>query len=107
MAHKRISDSPIHPIMDMSTPSKNKMIEILDRIDESIEVGKPVYIHCWGGRGRTGTVVGCYLARHGYASGWKILEIIRDLRENTKDIVQPSPETSSQSFMIKTWVGGE
>jgi len=54
------------PIKDMRTSSRIEMIEILDRIDQSIENGKPVYIHCWGGRGRTGTVVGCYLARHGY-----------------------------------------
>jgi len=53
------------PIKDMRTSSRIEMIQTLDRIDESIEHGRPVYIHCWGGRGRTGTVVGSYLARHG------------------------------------------
>ena len=27
-----------------------------------------VYVHCRGGIGRTGTTIGCYLARHGFAS---------------------------------------
>ena len=95
------------PIMDMKTTSRIGMIQILDQIDESIEHGRPVYIHCWGGRGRTGTVVGCYLARHGYASDRKILEIIKDFRKNTEDHNQPSPETSVQIDMVLSWVGGE
>jgi protein-tyrosine phosphatase len=35
------------------------MTTILDAIDESMTAGKPVYVHCWGGMGRTGTVIGC------------------------------------------------
>ncbi|MBA3406233.1 MAG: dual specificity protein phosphatase family protein [Gemmatimonadaceae bacterium] len=27
--------------------------------------GHSIYVHCWGGVGRTGTVVGCYIVRHG------------------------------------------
>ena len=34
----------------------------LTQRDEGLE---PVYVHCWGGIGRTGTVVGCWLVRHG------------------------------------------
>jgi len=91
------------PIKDMRTSSRIEMIEILDRIDQSIENGKPVYIHCWGGRGRTGTVVGCYLARRGYASEQKVLELIKDLRNYTEDHDQPSPETSGQIDMLLSW----
>jgi len=95
------------PIRDMKTSSRIGMIHILDRIDQSIEHGRPVYIHCWGGRGRTGTVVGCYLARHGYASGQKVLELIRDFRKNTEDYNKPSPETSAQIDMVFSWVEEE
>src|SRR5690606_8684965 len=51
-------------IPDMGTPAAARMAEILDTIDRSLYDGA-VYVHCWGGRGRTGTVVGCHFVRHG------------------------------------------
>ena len=95
------------PIKDTWVPARIEMIEILDRIDVSIEGGKPVYVHCWGGRGRTGTVVGCYLVRHGLASGRNVLKMIQDLRKNTEDHHTPSPETSPQIDMVLSWVEAE
>ena len=50
-------------------PYPGMMVTILDHIDHAISQEKPVFVHCWGGKGRTGTVVGCFLARHGKASG--------------------------------------
>lgn len=44
--------------------SKAQMIEILDTIDAALVSGDTVYVHCWGGVGRTGTVIGCWIARH-------------------------------------------
>ena len=41
------------------------MSDILDAIDAALRDGKTVYVHCWGGVGRTGTVIGCWLVRHG------------------------------------------
>jgi protein-tyrosine phosphatase len=52
------------PIMDLSVPTERHLTRILNQIDMCIKHGKPVYVHCWGGIGRTGTVVGCYLMRH-------------------------------------------
>ena len=95
------------PIKDTWVPSRIEMIEILDRIDDSINDGKPVYAHCWGGRGRTGTVAGCYLARHGLATGRNILKMIQDLRKNTEDHHMPSPETPQQVDMVLSWVEAE
>ena len=45
-----------HPVKDMNVPTRQEMIRILNKIDASIYEGKPVYLHCLGGRGRTGTV---------------------------------------------------
>ena len=83
------------------------MSQILDSIDRTIHNNKPVYVHCWGGRGRTGTVAGCYLARHGIAANEKVLNLIQELRKATEDYTQPSPETSQQCDMVISWVEGE
>ena len=93
-------------IEDMNVPGKQKMIDILDRIDTCIGSDKPVFIHCWGGRGRTGTVVGCYLVRHGIATGEQVLEKIRTLRENTLNADFPSPMTREQAQMVVNWKEG-
>ena len=44
--------------------SQQQTAGILDAIDKALEDGKNVYVHCWGGIGRDGTVVGCWLVRH-------------------------------------------
>ena len=95
------------PIRDTWIPSRIEMVEILDRIDDSINDGKPVYVHCWGGRGRTGTVAGCYMARHALSSGRNILEMVQELRKNTEDHLMASPETSQQVDMVLSWVEAE
>lgn len=95
------------PIRDMRIPFRPEMGRILDRIDASIAQGQPVYVHCWGGIGRTGTVVGCFLARHGYADGHQVLNMISDLRADTRDAHRTSPETNEQEEMVLSWVEGE
>ena len=89
-------------IKDVSVPSPNAMKMILDEIDRSIDQGRPVYVHCWGGRGRTGTVVGCYLVRHGL-TGREALEQIGFLRRNEATGDLPSPQTETQINMVLSW----
>jgi hypothetical protein len=50
---------------DGGIPEPRLMSAILDVIDASIAAREAIYIHCWGGHGRTSTVVGCFLVRHG------------------------------------------
>lgn len=95
------------PIPDMNVPSKKQMIKILDAVDEAIERDTPVYVHCWGGLGRTGTVVGCYLARHGIASGKDCLTKINELRRNDPTVQLSSPQTRQQAEMVLTWRIGQ
>ena len=64
-----------HPIPDMGTPTAGHVMQILDDIDAARADGGTVYVHCWGGVGRTGTVVGCWLVRHGLDDGDAIATI--------------------------------
>ena len=95
------------PIKDMWIPTRIEMAAILNTLDKNIQAGKPVYLHCLGGVGRTGTVVGCYLARHGYASGQKVLKLIQQLRQHTPTHDRSSPETGRQIDLVLSWVEGE
>lgn len=95
-----------YPIPDFSTTSQAGMVEILDMIDRALSAGRNVYMHCLGGRGRTGTVVGCYLVRHGIPPD-QALEKIQELREGMPNEDRPSPENENQRRMVKQWTKGK
>lgn len=59
-----------------------------------------VYIHCWGGVGRTGTVVGCMLADRGHDYD-AILATIKTLRAGTKKSNRPCPESHEQLEVLR------
>jgi protein tyrosine/serine phosphatase len=92
------------PIHDYSIPdSDNLTSEILDLIDKTIKENGMVYLHCWGGIGRTGTVVGCWLSRHGYP-GKNALQRLHTLwQQCPKSSYRNSPESKEQEQYIINW----
>ncbi len=80
-------------------------MRILDTLDGALAAGHIVYLHCWGGIGRTGTVVGCHLVRHGMTSEQALAEIAR-LRRDTPDAGKVSPETPAQTRLVLRWRPG-
>jgi Swiss Army Knife protein, DSP-PTPase phosphatase domain len=94
-----------HPIPDMGTVPHARYAETLDRIDCERASGGCVYVHCWGGVGRTGTVIGCWLARHGRDGGNPIARIA-ELRSSTTDWFVPSPQTPHQTAVVRGWRRG-
>jgi hypothetical protein len=94
------------PIPDRSVPSVWTLRCILDVLDRSITDENPVFVHCWAGRGRTGTVVGCYLKRHGHTSDDDVIARIAELRRLMPNGRDSSPHTPAQVRMVKTWRKG-
>jgi protein-tyrosine phosphatase len=92
------------PIRDVSTPTSAELTtKILDAIDNHNLQGGTVYLHCWGGVGRTGVIVGCWLARHGY-KGEIALHRLRELWQKCpKSARRKSPETEQQEQYIVCW----
>lgn len=92
------------PIRDVSVTTPDAMRTILDIIDLSLEANRPVYVHCLGGVGRTGTVIGCWLRRHGLANRDDVLAILADLRRaHVERSNRTSPETPAQREMVRDW----
>jgi len=91
-------------ITDHSIPTPAIMRAILDVIDEAQNVGRKVYVHCWGGVGRTGTVVGCYLVRHGHTGQEALAQLADWWKDMPKSRFWPhTPETRQQIKFIRNW----
>jgi hypothetical protein len=90
------------PVGDMRVPVPEVMSRILDAVDEALDASRIVYLHCYGGLGRTGTAVGCFLVRHGM-SGDQALAELRELRRGTPHSFLDSPQTPEQAEMILGW----
>ncbi|MBX0327691.1 phosphatase [Oscillochloris sp. ZM17-4] len=95
------------PIRDASIPTTPAaMAAILDALDGAIAGGHTVYVHCWGGIGRTGTVVGCWLVRHGMTGDEALATIARHWQGVEKRWRQPrSPETDEQHAYVRAFAG--
>lgn len=94
-----------YPIHDVSVPRHpGEMARILDAIDAALAHRIPTYVHCWGGRGRTGTVIGCWLVRHGMTGEAAVARVAELWSVTHKaSFGTRSPETSEQIAYIRSW----
>ncbi|MGI9176600.1 MAG: ADP-ribosylglycohydrolase family protein [Pirellulales bacterium] len=89
-----------HPIADVSVTTPEHYDRIVADIEESLAGGRKVYIHCWGGVGRTGTVVGVWHVSRGCSPEVALAEIAT-ARRGTKKGNRSSPETRRQVEAIR------
>ena len=96
------------PIRDTAVPEKGVMRQILDVIERALADGHAVYVHCWGGVGRTGTVVGCWLRQSGMR-GEEALKQVEQfwlaMSEEKRRRRPESPEFESQKEFVRNWSG--
>lgn len=92
------------PVPDFGLPSPQEMTRILDTIDSTLAAGGSIYLHCWGGVGRTGTTVGCYLVRRGMSGGQALAQLAEWWQTVPKSAHHPrSPETDAQAQFVLNW----
>ena len=90
------------PIRDVNIPTTEEMEAILAFISATLAEREPVYVHCCGGIGRTGTVVGCLGIENGVPPE-SVLDELAALRTGTQRSPERSPETEEQRQFVRDW----
>jgi ADP-ribosylglycohydrolase/protein-tyrosine phosphatase len=89
-----------HPIPDQGVTTPAHYDRILADISQALATGHKVYIHCWGGIGRTGTVVGIWHVSRGHAPD-AALARIKAARQGTLKAGRDAPENDRQVNSIR------
>jgi Protein-tyrosine phosphatase len=93
-------------IPDRNIPSRMKdMILAMTIIQQAILQAPAIYIHCRGGIGRTGTVVGCWFVENGMHPQDAVDKVQTLYSSNMPKAVRApfSPETTAQREYILNW----
>lgn len=91
------------PIPDGGVPTVENLRSIHRHIQKQLHAGETVYTHCWGGHGRTGTVVGTWLVESGLTVPERTQETLAYLRREIDNPDYPSPESMEQIEMLLRW----
>jgi len=81
---------------------KLKIRGVVGRITKAIKSGESVVIHCEGGTGRTGTVIGCVLREIGYDFE-AVLNTMTEINRLRGRSDNGWPESDWQSNIVEGW----
>lgn len=96
------------PIRDVSTPESTDAVHnLIQQINMilSTNTSNKIYIHCWGGVGRTGVIIGCLLAEIYQTDFQQTMEMLRHLfLDCPKSAYRNTPETREQCAFIAKYI---
>ncbi|KAH1080798.1 hypothetical protein J1N35_020559 [Gossypium stocksii] len=79
-------------------PSFADICQAVDFIHENASVGKTTYVHCKAGRGRSTTIVLCYLVEHRHMTPDAAYEYVRSIRPRV--LLAPAQQQAVQDYYI-------
>jgi hypothetical protein len=90
-----------HPIPDTNVIEDRGYDRILGYIRAELDAGRVVYVHCWGGKGRTGTVIGAWLIDTEGQDYDSTLWHLHELRRGTREADHRVPDTPVQYVFLR------
>ncbi|EIE21090.1 phosphatases II, partial [Coccomyxa subellipsoidea C-169] len=96
-----------YPITDLDIPTTDQVRELIGEIARRVEAGEVLYVHCWGGRGRAGTVAACLLASLYGVDAEQALARVQRAYDTRGELGYASPETLQQVNFVKSYINGQ
>jgi len=93
------------PIIDTQVPRDlAEMRAIQTHLKAMLAEKRKLYVHCRAGIGRTGTVIGCYLAEQGLEGAEALKQLNKLWRQSARSASWPNvPQTPEQADYILQW----
>jgi Dual specificity phosphatase, catalytic domain len=93
-------------IADVSVPFNVSQTQaLLSAIRSALARERHVYVHCRAGIGRTGLVIGCFLAEEAQNGRKAIAQLNRLWRQSARSAAWPRvPQTAEQADYIRRWL---
>ena len=88
-------------IPDTSVIDDDGYDAILAHIRAEIAADKNVLVHCWGGKGRTGTVVGAWLIEQQGLGYPEVIDRMQQLRAGSRKADQSVPDSAEQHNVLR------
>jgi len=107
--YKSLLPADVHylrsPIIDMRIPADREQMRSIQAHLRTLLAGERcVYVHCRAGIGRTGTVIGCYLADQGLAGAEALKRLNVLWQQSARSLHWPQvPQTTEQAEYIERW----
>jgi len=93
--HKKIC------VEDFSSPTFDQIDEFISFVNAKLVEDKKVLVHCYAGRGRTGTMLAAYLIQSGMSSDAAIREIRARAAEaygSVRGVIEPEQEETLRQY---------
>ena len=80
------------PVLDFQAPTIERAQEVVDFIVRMQELGRPVFMHCYAGVGRTGTMLHLYYLARGLSLAEARAQVESVSRPNRYAVLSPSQQ---------------
>ena len=90
------------PIRDNSVTDEAGYDRSIAHIREELDSARVEFVHCWGGKGRSGTVIGAWLIDQDGLGYPEVLDRMQVLRRGTCKAHHSVPETAAQEAVLES-----